>query len=204
MIKEVGSYLEHSQRVLEEMKLHTQKQRGSERTYKSFNDILAELRYRRKFVLGTGASLSELVWTDGSLDQERMDILIDHLSQSTICFWDNHFDAAEEFVRLFYRLSITAIADPNLDSECLDDIIRLCTLLTHDLDLFETVMKTFLPIESFPLLYKLTEDFPGFLSGMFEDAVFKAIACFSSPRPRRIRRSHLRYPSGSGLQDPVR
>lgn len=148
--------------------------------FTSINEILAELRSRRKSILGTSVSLCSLVFQDGKLDPELVEILEDHLASSANIIWNNQDTRADQFTHLFFRLSIIAITEADLRDECLDDLIHLGTLLTHDKSLFENVMRSLLAREHLPLLYSLTEDFPdSFYSGAFEHAVFSSIAVFS-------------------------
>lgn len=66
----------------------------------------------------------ELVSSEGVLDREKVNILVEYFTERSLRYLDID-EETEDFTRLFYQVSVACIADPLLQNECLDDIIHL-------------------------------------------------------------------------------
>lgn len=170
---------DHNERLLEEIKTKSRIHRVSNSPFSDkLFDIENELRNRRKHFLGSYVSLTDLVCgSSGDLNEESFHLLVRYLTERTVFLWNKPSDTARKFCRHFYELSIIGIADIYMEDQCVDDIIRLATLLTHDsADIFEIVMEELLEQEYHPLLHSFLEDYEEeFYTASFEDAVLGAV-----------------------------
>ena len=180
----IAEALEYQERLLHTMIAQARTQQTYTTYFSdSLQDIQTELRKRRMSFLGSSLSLASLICKDGEIDEEAETALVVYLTERTLASWDKPFIEGGAFCRLFYSLGIRAVTNPGLSNECLDDLIRLATLLTHEpKEVYLAVMKDLLPEDWHGMLVHFADSFDNEairpLNASFEDAVLGAVAVF--------------------------
>lgn len=180
---EIVEDLDENEDLLDSMIRSSRIHRTSENAlFTDLQDIQFELRKRRMALLGSSVSLPSIIQQDGVSDDEAIVIFSDYLADLTAHFWGKHNVVYGRFCRQFYILAIRAIINPELSTQCLDDLIHLASLLTHEpSSVFISVMKDLLPEDWHGLLFRFTDsmntnELRNNLTASFEDAVLAAIS----------------------------
>ena len=147
----------------------------------NLQDIQAELKQRRMAFLGSSVPLLSIVGTNDDADEDAIVDLSNYLAELTDYFWETDLAESERFCRQFYVLGIKAIANPTLQSQCMDDLISLAELLTREpKDVYIATMKDLLPEDWHGLLFYFTDSIRNDgltpVTHAFEDAVLGAIS----------------------------
>ncbi len=145
----------------------------------SLQELRAELRNRRKAVIGSYIPLSPLLQKEGQLDETAANTLSEYLAQKTGMFWSGANQPSPEFFFRFYNLSVYMVASGNLGNESADDIIQLAECLVRSKEVFITVAKDLFPDDMLSELFEFADQCSDkHLTPVFEDAVLGAISVF--------------------------
>ena len=192
MERTIPTPTETSEPLLEDMLQKAKAHRRGRVSFNKLSELEMELRYKRKALLGSNMPLTSIVgrYVDGEyiLDIPAVVALSEFLSSRACSYWSVQPDNAMHFCRQFFHLGLTALADPKVSRQCLDDLILLShTLVCEPKNIYEIVMRDMLKEHHYGLLNAFLAEIPDdFQDATFEQSVLAAVSIFLGALPDPI------------------